>query len=326
MVQGISSLKNVSDKKEHHKDYLEKDTSFNKIRLNCQNLRKASTTYAKKGLRGDKNSNFHEFLLMGTIPYIVGSLTLMAIFNSANKFFAPFNRSRASAYGKKMAMGVLLYGIGKSLGKAVINSSVKSITGIDMTMPYTKVIKELPNDDGKSKIAKENHKVFESVEFTRWDLLYNKENVLDRNEYFDKIAKKMNINSSLKDSDQEMKPIIRETVTKTRTATNIIPYLWAATGVAMATQNTWDDFFKTATLKFWNINSFVKTLKNFIKSSFKSINELYKGTSSNKWSGKLLILTTLASTVLGIGNALINSKKPSKQQDIIDKSKTYVVT
>ena len=85
------------------------------LEIQTDKLKNAFTKYPIKGLKGSKNANFYEFLTMGQVPYLVGSATLMAVFNAANKHFAPFAKEKASALGKKMALGVVFYGLAKEL-------------------------------------------------------------------------------------------------------------------------------------------------------------------------------------------------------------------
>ena len=45
--------------------------------------------YPVKGFKGDRNSNFYEYLTMGMFPYITGGLTLIALFNGITKKLRP---------------------------------------------------------------------------------------------------------------------------------------------------------------------------------------------------------------------------------------------
>jgi len=81
-----------------------KNTPKNGIRRFVQKTTSAFTEYPVKGLKGDPNSDFYEFLTMGTVPYVIGSLTFMGLFNGICK----------SQIGSKLALGVLFYGLGKN--------------------------------------------------------------------------------------------------------------------------------------------------------------------------------------------------------------------
>lgn len=308
---------------EYTHDTLLKNTPANRLRIGIDKFTNSLSVYPAKGLKGSKNANFYEFLTMGMVPYLAGSAMLMAVFNAANKHFAPFAKEKASALGKKMALGVVFYGLFKNISKSFVNVPIKAITGIDTERPYAKVIYELPDNIHDTDITNiEHHKVFESVEFPRWDLLYGDEfNGQKRNYRYDRIAKRLGLGGNLKDSDQEVKPRIKETVVKTNLAKNISSYLWAATGVALAFQEPWENFFNVMTLKFWNGKKFMKTLQSFGENFVKSSKKLWHGEGKGiqKHAGKMLVGSAVASTLIGIMNALHSNSKPSnvKAKDVI---------
>ncbi len=339
MILPVNSSNNYinfsADKKEpkvleYSHDTLLKNNFANRAKINVDNLINAFTVYPAKGMTGSKNANFYEFLTMGAVPYLVGSGMLMAIFNGASKHYSPFQRVMARSTGNKLALGVLFYGIMKNISKSFISKPVKMLTGVDIEQPYAKVIYELPDDINDTDITSiEHHKVFESVEFPRWDLLYGDESKGEkRNGYYDKIAKKLGMGDNLKDSDQEVKPRIKEIVVKSTLAKNISSYLWAATGVALAAQEPWDNFFNVMTFKFWKGREFSKSIQSFGKNLVKASKALWEGQGNGikKQSGKILIGLAAASTILGIINSVYSSKNPSntKASDVIDKNKNYI--
>ncbi len=325
---------NETEKKKlaYDKDTLLKNNFATRTRIGFDKFTNALTLYPAKGLKGDKNANFYEFLTMGTVPYIVGSLMLMSVFNSANKYFAPFARSKAGAIGRKMALGVLFYGLLKPITKTFVTQPVKWLTGIDTEVPYAKVNYELPDDISDTDITSiEYHKAYESKEFPRWDLFYKSEaNGDTRNEYFDKVAKRIGLGENLNDSDQEVKPLIKKIAVKTDMAKTLSSYLWAATGVAYAFQSPWENYFNVATLKFWKFNKFKHSLKVLKDTAVDSAKEFWKGQKGAKgWekhTGKIMFALAAASSVLGVINA-VSVKKPSKSnnQDIIQKDRKSVV-
>lgn len=335
MILAVNNLKNKinfsANPKEktlgyNHDTLLENKFSTN-ARVGVDKFVNAFTIYPAKGMKGSKNANFYEFLTMGIVPYLIGSITLMSVFNTANKHFAPFAKTKASAIGKKMALGVLFYGAMKSISKSFVTKPVKMLTGIDTERPYAKVIYELPDDIYDTDITSiEHHKVFESVEFPRWDLLYGDEAKGEkRNFRYDKIAKKLGMGEDLNDSDQEAKPIIKEIVTKTSFAKNISSYLWAGTGVALAFQKPWENFFNVMSFKFWKPEEFGRSMKSFGRNFVKSAKELWVGEGSgmSKHAGKALIGISALSTVLGVMNAISHKSVDSK--NVIDKNERYVV-
>lgn len=312
-------------------DTLLKNNFATRTRIGVDKLSNAMTLYPAKGLKGSKNANFYEFLTMGTVPYLIGSAMLMGVFNAANKYFAPFAQTKASALGKKMALGVLFYGITKNISKSFISKPIHLLTGIDIERPYAKVNYELPEDKYDTDITSiEYHKVFESVEFPRWDLLYGDETKGEKRNYrYDRIAKRLGMGKNLNDSDQEVKSRIKEIVIKASLAKNISSYLWAATGVAFAFQKPWENFFNVMTFKFWKGKEFTNSVKSFGRNFVKSAKTLFKGEGSgiNKHAGKILLGASILSSVIGVINAMSSSQKPSKVDaaDVIKKDDRYVV-
>lgn len=337
-VYECSFTKNADKDSEHQKDTLMKNNMANRARIGFDKFSNALTIYPAKGLTGDKNANFYEFLTMGTIPYLVGSATLIGVFNYVNKYFGHHENSKASIVGGKMALGVLFYGLAKQLSKPLFTAPVKMATGVDVDLPYKRVIYKLPTHKNDTNITSiEYHKVFESVEFTRWDLLYGDESKGEkRNAYYDKVAKKMGLGENLNDSDQEVKPKIREVVTKTTSAARLFTPLWAACGVGLAFQEPWDNFFKKADLNifkksFWNFSKLKFTVKTFGESLKDSAKEFYTGGKNAdklaKHGGKALLGAALLATILSDCSAIFISKKPVKQNSdkVIQKDRKYVV-
>lgn len=314
-------------------DTLLKNNFLTRTRIGLDKFTKAFTIYPAKGLAGSKNSNFYEFLTMGTVPYVIGSITLMSIFNSSNKFFNAFDKKNASKLGNKMALGVILYAAFKSISKYFITTPIKMLTGIDTELPYAKVnylLQENP-DDYNNLTSIEYHKVGESVDFPRWDQLYgNPKKGEAINFRYDKIAKKNGLGSNLNDSDQDVKPLYKEVLVKTKLATSFSSFMWAATGVALAFQKPWEDYFKVATLKVWKPKEFAHSLKILGRSFVESAKELWHGnkeslSSIEKHSGKFMVGVALATTIFGILNTLNITKKPSKHHSVLDKHKESVV-
>jgi hypothetical protein len=232
-----------------------------------------------------------------------------------------------------MALGVLLYGLFKSLSKSFVNLPVKWITGIDTQLPYLKVNHQLPeNKDDFDLTSYEYHKVGESVEFTRWDLLYGEPNdKKSLNAKYDKIAKRNGLGTDLNDSDQEVKPIYKEVLVKSTLARSLSSYLWAAVGVGLAFQDAWDEYFNAATLKFWEPEKFKHSMKILAESIKNSAKNFYKpeiaDTKLEKYAGKTLLFSALALTVLGVLNTIHITQKPSKvkESDVMNKNKESVV-
>jgi hypothetical protein len=300
-----------------NEDHIIKKHPMVGAKVTLDKLGKSIFSYSSKGMKGSVNSNFYEYLSMGLIPYITGSLTMVSLFTLANKFFAHQDKGPANFNGAKFGAGVALYAVGKWLGTKLITKGVHAGTGIDMDMPYKKFVYELnerPDKEAKTRV--EYHKVYESVDFPRWDLL-NKmgEEEGNRYKYWDKIATKMGHKEKLNSPDQEVQPKIRKVVTKARASQYISSYLWAATGVAIGAQQPFgylfDNTFK-AMSKFDKVKAFpVKLGKALVQSS----KDLFTGKNAegviNKKAGilgKTLIFAAIGSTILGIINSCVGFK------------------
>ncbi len=316
-------------------------------KIQADKFAKACTTYPKKGFKGSKNANFYEFLTMGIVPYLAGSGMLIATFNLASKFFDTPAAQSASKLGKKMGLGVLFYGLGKTFSKKLVETPVNMKYGIDVNLPYKKKVDELPEDNNKGDLVSyEYHKAFESVDFPRWDLFYdNKAFGDDRNGYFKQVGKKMGLTDEElgEAADQKVKPLIREKVVQTKLYSTLSSYLWAATGVGIAMQKPWENLtFNPKQI----INSFKNNSKVVEQNGIAAKNNWFKdfgkrfGESCYQFvkndskpvaiAGKALLGSAVAMTLLGNFSTLkdFNKDRGSDSQaasSIIDESKEKVV-
>ena len=289
------------------------------------------TVYPVKGFSGDKNSNFYEFLTMGMFPYITGGLTFIALFNSAAKFMNQHDGSAARKLGFRMALGVVFYALAKSISQKLVSIPVKLKTGIDMNLPCRNVVnlisstpEQYAEEEKRQEALKkagspdyksfEYHKAFESVDFPRFDVLYNKDKKANRNEYYDMIAEKNGFGKNLKDSDQEVKPFIKQVVTKAKTAQNISKYLWAAVGVGIGMQEPWEKLLdiknNTSCLPFKialkeNAKFILKTAKDSCKAFFNGGVDGQRLPHA-KIAGRTLLGLAILTTVIGTINAMRN--------------------
>ncbi len=328
---------------------------LNKSRIQVDKFFNAVTVYPAKGLSGSPNANFYEFLTMGMVPYLIGSGMLMAVFNLATKYFEPSKARHARMRGAHMALGVIFYGLFKSLSKKFIEVPVRLKTGIDMNLPYKDMKAQLPErpDDNAEKKSVEYHKVFESVDFPRWDLLYDYKKGKPRNYYYDNVAKKMGLGEKLVASDQAAKPKIRETVIKTRTWTTLTSYLWAGLGVALAMQEAWTPFLvgnndstgileramaaiknkeKGLSNKVKAFCSFVqKTCKDAVVAFGTSCKQLVSGgagrSHANVLAGRLGVATVVGATLFGIFKSAFDVSSGAEEQNKaeINYNKDYMV-
>jgi len=343
----ISYMANQTEtqKQSDEKSRILPNNARTRLRQNSQKVSSALIDYPLKGLKGDVNSNFYEFLAMGIIPYLAGSATLMFVFNAANKHLNLFPKDKAASYGRKMGLGVVLYGLMKGFSKHLVTKPVKHATGVDVEMPYENVTYTLPTGTGENaniEILHQQRKVFDSKEFFRKDLL-NKE-------YYDKVTKRLGMGENLNDPVSETTPVIQNIVATTNTAKSISSYCWAAVGVGMAIQNSWNDFFGSFTNRKRFIPNkdagFIKNLggrilntcKNTLKitgaligSFFKSFGQMWKGNAGSsglsKHAGKLLIMLASIATAGLTLNTIIRAKTMAKNnnKETIDRTKKTIV-
>ena len=333
------------------------------LKIGTTKLKNAFIDYPIKGFKGSKNSNFYQFLQMGMVPYILGSGAMMAVFNAARIFFDTPAAKSASKLGNKMALGVVGYGIMKNLSKKFIELPVKHLRGIDVNIPYDKIVHELPEKGNENNLVKhEYHKAFESVDFPRWDLFYdNKFYGDERNSYYKKVSKKFGYQpEELDHSDQKMKSKIRETVVKTRAFTTLSSYFWAASAVGVAMQDAWTNMKFNPVQRIRNLKDHIKIKQvqprdffvvDFAKKLGKSFGEfigvdfgrivknvkskqpITKGlekATKTQIAGRALFGTALGLTILGNLFALhdFSKDKGSKTQastSLIDDSREKVV-
>lgn len=267
--------------------------------------------YTPKGLKGSRNSNFYEFLSLGTIPYLTGSAMLVASYAALILMGGMKNSSKFPAKNvlTRTAMGVALYGTGKWLNGKILNKLTEFSTGIDLDMTYKKTVTELPEGPGlPEKTRNEYHKVFESADFFRSDLLLKKgESMGNRWHFYDKITKKMKYQEKLNAPDQAVDPIIRETIVKATAAKSVSGYLWAALGVVLSSQDSFGKLFTGMVSKNVVENAFGKNVKHVGNTFKKAFMDVWRGhkTQYPKLSGalgKALIIGAFASTALGWAN------------------------
>lgn len=275
--------------------------------------------YAVNGLKGDKNSNFFEFLQLGNIPYWVGGPMLVWCFGAGGK--------GALKITKQKAAGVGLYYIAAIAAKALIDTPVKLLKGIDLNRKYKDIV-PMQIEPGENSSGKkvEYHKVYESVDFTRWDLLYREdeksiENPDSINEEYNNIAKNLGIEKELNDSDSTVKPYIKKVLVAASAWKTALMVPLAGLSAGLANYKGWSDVGK-------NLGEGLKTVfgpkesmsgmekivtrakglgnlakDHLIKPLGKSFAALWKGESvkfipGGKHLGKFAILGTAASIVL----------------------------
>ena len=345
---GLFNKKNVDEGNPNESAILQ-NTVETRVRQRIDRTGSAFTEYTKKGFIGDRNSDFYEFLSLGIVPYLIGSGMFMGLFNLVNNHLLPKNRQIGSTVGKKMALGVVLYGLFKSLTPDLVTRPVSYYTGVDIELPYRHVYVPLPTEPGDELYPlRQQRKVYDSREFFRKDLIEHQEGY--GKAYYDKIAKKIGLGENLNDSVSETTPIIQSIISTTKTAKTLSSYAWAGVGVALAAQDAWTDFFDSisnrqryvgkagesfggkigAKLKNFGHNTCDIT-KTFFKSFGRSFKSLWNGAPDKsgfkKHAGKLFILLASALTVCGTINTIWKAKHMGKlaNKDIIEKDKESTV-
>lgn len=307
--------------------------------------------YSAKGLTGDVNSDFYEFLSMGIIPYITGSAVFMGLFNLVNNHLLPKSSAIAASKGKKMALGVVLFGLCKTLANELVTRPVSAATGVDIELPYLNVYYPLPTKPGAEAEIIPQHqqrKVYDSREFFRKDLLEKDPNY--GKAYYDKIAKKIGLGGDLNDSVTETTPIIQSIVSMTKTAKVLSSYAWAAAGVGLAMQGCWDDFFTAVSNRkkyspkandgfFTKVGSRLSNFcintynlsKSFIETFFKSVKNMWSGDAGTKGfmkhMGKAWLIFASLLTVGSVANVIYRAKQMGKlaNKELIDKNQESTV-
>lgn len=315
----------LKDRMDHSHDHLLKGNIINKTKANLHKAGQAFTTYPAKGLKGDENASFYEFLAMGAIPFLLGSATMISVFNAASGKFSPDSRKEATKIGKKLGIGVVFYVLAKELAKKVIDTPVEASTGIDLGQPYKKFVHELPpNGYEKGKTRVEYHKAFESVDFPRWDLFHAEgEKVGNRNAWFDKTAKRNGF-GELHASDQEMKPRIKELAIKAQTWKTILAYTFAATAVGIAAQTPWEELGINKGNKSQGLK---KLIPNFFDIAKRSVKEMWNGGAKKAKAagifGKTLLLGSAALAVIAPIATLSGFRAKHVHKSTVDDSKRY---
>lgn len=288
--------------------------------------------YAPRGLQGSRNSNFYQFLSLGMIPNLIGMGTLVALFGAVNKDFNSVDKSFADRGMRRMAASVVLYAAGKWLGSKLMNMGVRAATGVDLDMTYKKVVNEFADSkDDKNVTSVEYHKVFESADFPRWDLI-NKvgENEGNRHLWYDNIAQRMGFDEKLNSPEQIVQDKVREVIVKSSAAKSISSFAWAAVGVAIAAQKPFESF--TFEKGHGPIKFVTQNTQKFATTLSASFLELWNGSGRDfmkvpaKKVGRGLIGIAVGSTVLGVLNVLRGFRVGAKQHETkIDKQKEYEV-
>ena len=344
------------DKEEKKHDKLWNSDIISKTRANIENT-VSIPEYALNGLKGDPDFNFFEYLQVAKIPYYIGGIALAAIALASRNGLNTHAAKQNTQMFKKILTGVAMYYASREVANATIDGPVKWFRGIDLNHPYKKVttLREgnplnrpeennqiNPNNDPNSKMnlpnnqKKSHQKVFESVEFTRWDLLYKYKNDPENNPknepvnvFFDKIAKKFGAEKYSTDSDSKIKGKIKELVIMANSWKYMLTAPFVTLGLGLAYQ---DDLYKMdlknildSTLDFVKLPKYARqtglkdkfiALKTALNTGFaqpigKAFVSLWKGhTLASKIVGRSAIIASVALPI--IANATMLHKTSLK--------------
>ena len=330
---GEPKIKDKKAEKEKEESHIKENTIKTRLEQATQKTMSAFIDYPAKGLKGDVNANFYEFLTMGIVPYVLGSAAFVSVFGLSSKV------------GKKLSLGVLLYAVMKSLSKNLVTAPVRTFTGIDTELPYQNKVYNLPTEagaDANMDIRWQQRKVFDSKEFFRKDLL--------KKDFYDKVAIRLGMDENIPDTVSATTPIIQNVIATTNTAKSLSSSCWAAVGVGLAVQDSWLSFFKAvaerkrfigkeqngpfgkvgARVKLFAENTKILT-KEFLKSFAGSWNQLWTGGPSQslfrKHAGKFLIGLSALTTFMLTTNVIARAHKMANDRNLktIDKTKESVV-
>ncbi|OGI01276.1 MAG: hypothetical protein A2104_07355 [Candidatus Melainabacteria bacterium GWF2_32_7] len=338
-VQDVSYVKTISDKtgEKKLKSRMLPNDSLTKLKVELKKAAKLPE-YAYRGLKGDPNANFYEYLSLGNIPYFIGGQLLAAVFAFGKTTNNPQAAVSAVKRAKQIAVGVGLYYLGAELAKKVIDIPVKFFRGVDLNHPYENVVDcRAVSSTGYSPKKIEYHKVTESVDFTRWDLMSGdetKENGQAVNEQFDKLAKKFGIDKNVQDSDATLKGSIKKLIISSTAFKYALTAPFVALGVALAAQDAWGNIGKNFgkniknmfdTKSLLNLKQRVTIAGEIIKGNLitpmkESFKALWgkKGFSNNKL-GKAIILTSAIAPILANLRILqLTSEKHNRFVDITE--------
>lgn len=255
------------------------DDPLTKLHVGIKQARKLPE-YAYRGLKGDPDANFFEFLQLSKIAYWSGGPTLIALFG--------LGRHKLTTM-QKCAGAVGYYALAAA-GKAVIDVPVKLFRKIDLNHPYKNVVScRAVNKEGFSPKKVEYHSALESHDFTRFDLFENNEDETAKdgrlaNKHFDKMAKAMGIDAKLNDSDSTVKTYMKRLVATAKTWQYLMIIPFSTIAIAMSKSGEWGSNF--APQKVFDEKLSPETFKKIYRNVLRPIGAAFK---EQVWDGKISI-------------------------------------
>lgn len=235
--------KSLKDYKTIKEDMLvEPNTLGKRIAINTMKTLDIPLLHFPRGLSGAPGFTFFEFLQTAKFPFYVGGPILAALFYAGVKKDNLKAAGAAQKVAKHMALGVGLYYVGAGLARFIVNKTVKASRGFDLNQPYAKAVPGEVNQTGAFKKSVEFHKAYESADFTRWDLLYDKKKntTNEINRRYIEIAPKYGIKKETNDIDSTLKPLMKKTIIMARAWQYALTAFYVTLGIGMANQKAWE--------------------------------------------------------------------------------------
>lgn len=314
-------------------EIVKKNTLAKRMGINIEKTLAIPFVHFPRGLAGAPDFTFYEFLQTAKFPFYVGGPVLAALFYAGVKKDNLKAAGAAKKAAKHMALGVGLYYVGAALAKKIINTTTKLSRNVDLNQPYAHAVSTSVNQTGMFKKDVEFHKVTESADFTRWDLLYNKEGrtPAEINKTYADFAPKYGINKDTNDVDSTLKPLIKKTIVMARAWQYALTAFYVTLGIGMANQPAWDKnatggFKKLVTDGIFGHGPNMKQRLHAAKAAVydymlkpfgQSFIEFWKGRNkASSISGKTVILASGIATLTAI--SLLVKKTSAKHHKIED--------
>ncbi len=306
--------------KKEPRDYVSEPTFANKAAATAHTV-KSLPDYAKRGLQGDPDANFHEFMKLSKIPYLLGGPGLVATIMAGSNLFDMKANKAAKFNGKGMALGCLGYYAMSAIAKACIDKPLKMFRGLDLNHPINTVAFNRPHDaEGHSTFKDESHSLFESSKFIRWGFVSPDEPSFNYKE----VQKKMGIPEDANNADAMMRPIISSTIKRANSWKYLTSAFAVMLGVGLGNQKAVKEEFMTGVVSNIkngskpSVKGIVNGLKTKVAKPIKDgVVSLWKGseTLGSKVTGKVAILGFAASVIAANISVLGNSKVKSNVQE-----------
>lgn len=223
-------------------ELVKKNTWAKRMHINVEKTLDIPLIHFPRGLGGAPDYTFFEFLQTAKFPYYIGGPILAALFYAGVKKDNFKSAIAAQKVAKHMALGVGLYYMGAAAAKSLVNHTVKWSRGVDLKQPYAKYISMDSKKSGAFNKEVEFHTAYESSDFTRTDLLYDKKgkNLDEINKEYIVLGEKYGAKEEGNDIDSTVKPLIKKTIRMARAWQYALTAFFVTLGVGMANQKAWD--------------------------------------------------------------------------------------